>query len=440
MGFIIININKVGGLRLENKKIGSRMRRRRIIEKRRKRRTFTIFLTLLTIFILIFYFSYLRNCLFKPGKETEQEPTIASESEEETSTETEEELVFSGRRSFLIVGSDNSINNISPNSVILISYNSISEEILMISIPLQTLLQFNEAAVTVRQLLIENNIEDLKLALKNSLGIEIDNYILIDIFNVVEKIGGITVDIPESISFPDIKTKVTVSFEKGEMNLSGDLAISYLHYTSGEGVSILQVSDQQDVYLSILNKLMANKSFSEISEEIQLVSEYLSSDFNDVELISIGSSITRSQESKIFKDKTLPISVVEIDGNKYYIPQTKKISEILGEFVQFEAAEEIEKANIIILNGCGSLGIANSLGNKIQQDFQIVELGNAANFQHTETKIIITVFDLSIIEDAISLRENIGIGKIITNGNLTQETKQKADIVIIIGSDYLPLA
>jgi len=425
---------------LEEQKIGTRMERRLRLEKRRKRKIFTIFITLLMIFISIFFFSYLRNCLSKPGKETAQEQTTSSTSEEEQPTSTEEELVFSGKTNLLIIGSDKSLEQISPNSVILTSYNSISEESLLLSIPLRTILQFSGEAVTVQQLLKEGRIEDLKSAINDSIGIEVDHYILVNVFDLVEKIGGVSVNIPENISFPDINTDVTVLLEKGEKNLSGDLAISYLHYISGEGESILHVSDQQDVYLSILDKLMANKSYSEIANEMQLISEYFASDFSVEELISLGSSMTKLQESKIFKDKTLPIIVVEIDGNNYHVPQPEKITEIFGEFESVVTPEEKEKSDIIILNGCGSPGIANSAGNKLQNDFQIVEIGNAASFQYTETKIIVTSFKISVIEDAISIRELLGVGKIVTDGSLSEQTRQKADIVIIISSDYLPLS
>jgi len=427
-------------LKLEEQKIGTRMERRLRLEKRRKRKIFTIFITLLMIFISIFFFSYLRNCLSKPGKETAQEQTTSSTSEEEQPTSTEEELVFSGKTNLLIIGSDKSLEQISPNSVILTSYNSISEESLLLSIPLRTILQFSGEAVTVQQLLKEGRIEDLKSAINDSIGIEVDHYILVNVFDLVEKIGGVSVNIPENISFPDINTDVTVLLEKGEKNLSGDLAISYLHYISGEGESILHVSDQQDVYLSILDKLMANKSYSEIANEMQLISEYFASDFSVEELISLGSSMTKLQESKIFKDKTLPIIVVEIDGNNYHVPQPEKITEIFGEFESVVTPEEKEKSDIIILNGCGSPGIANSAGNKLQNDFQIVEIGNAASFQYTETKIIVTSFKISVIEDAISIRELLGVGKIVTDGSLSEQTRQKADIVIIISSDYLPLS
>ena len=425
---------------MEDRKTSTRMERRLKLEKRRKRKILTIFTILLIIFVLILSFSYLKDCLFKPGKETSQEQKTSSTSEEEQLTSTEEEVVFSGKTNLLIIGSDKSLEQISPNSVILNSYNSISEESLLLSIPLRTILQFSGEAVTVQQLLKEGRIEDLKAAINDSIGIEVDHYVLVNVFDLVNKIGGVAVNIPENISFPDINTDVTVSLEKGERNLSEDLAISYLHYISGEGESILHVSDQQDVYLSILDKLMANKSYSEIANEMQLISECFTSDFSIEELISLGSSITKLQESKIFKDKTLPIIVAEIDGNSYHVPQPEKITEILGEFESVVIPEEKEKSDIIILNGCGSPGIANSAGNKLQNDFQIVEIGNAASFQYTETKIIITSFTISVIEDAISIRELLGVGKIVTDGTLSEQTRQKANIVIIIGSDYLPLS
>ncbi len=425
---------------MEEQKIGTRMERRLKSQRNKRRKRFITFVVLLTILLLIYYIFYIQKGLFKSGRETAQEQTTSSASEEEQPTSTEEELVFSGKTNLLIIGSDKSLEQISPNSVILVSYNSISEESLLLSIPLRTILQFSGEAVTVQQLLKEGRIEDLKSAINDSIGIEVDHHILVNVFDLVEKIGGVSVNIPENISFPDINTDVTVLLEKGEKNLSGDLAISYLHYISGEGESIFNVSDQQGVYLSILDKLMANKSYSEIANEMQLISECFASDFSVEELISLGSSMTKLQESKIFKDKTLPIIVVEIDGSNYHVPQPEKITEIFGEFKPVVSPEEEEKSDIIILNGCGSPGIANNAGNKLQDDFQIVEIGNAASFQYIETKIIVTSFKISVIEDAISIRELLGVGKIVTDGLLSEQTKQKADIVILIGSDYLPLS
>ena len=430
----------VGGLKLEEQKIGTRMERRLKSQRNKRRKRFIAFVVLLTILLLIYYIFYIQKGLFKSGRETAQKQTTSSTSEEEQPTSTEEELVFSGKTNLLIIGSDKSLEQISPNSVILVSYNSISEESLLLSIPLRTILQFSGEAVTVQQLLKEGQIENLKSAINDSIGIEMDHHILVNVFDLVEKIGGVSVNIPENISFPDINTDVTVLLEKGEKNLSGDLAISYLHYISGEGESIFNVSDQQGVYLSILDKLMANKSYSEIANEMQLISECFASDFSVEELISLGSSMTKLQESKIFKDKTLPIIVAEIDGNNYHVPQPEKITEIFGEFKPVVSPEEEEKSYIIILNGCGSPGIANNAGNKLQDEFQIVEIGNAASFQYTETKIIVTSFKISVIEDAISIRELLGVGKIVTDGLLSEQTKQKADIVILIGSDYLPLS
>lgn len=417
---------------MEKKNIGPRMRRR-LESRKKKRKLFTVLFSSLVISLLIYLIFY----IFSPGEKIAEEPKVISE--EETTGEIKEEVVFTGRKNFLIIGSDHSLEQISPNSVVLVSYNSGSEEALLLSIPLRTLLQSDKEAMTVEKFLREFQIEDLKSAIKNTLAIEIDNYILVNVFDLLEKIGGISVYIPENISFPDVDSNVTVTIEKGERNLTGGLTISYLHYTSGESENILQVSDQQDVYLSILDKLLTYKDFSEIDNEMQLISKYISSDFSDVELISLGSSIFKLEESKIFRNKTLPVLAAKIDGENYYVPQIEETIRILSEFTTVVDIEEREISNIIVLNGCGSPGIAHNLSNKLQQDFQIVEIGNAASFQYKMSEIIVTSFNINVIEDAISIRNTMGVGEIIKEGGLNEVTQEKTDIVIIIGSDYIPL-
>lgn len=83
-----------------------------------------------------------------------------------------------------------------------------------------------------------------------------------------------------------------------------------------------------------------------------------------------------------------------------------------------------------ILNGCGSSGAAQSVAGFLREHhFDVKTIGNADNWNFTETLVISRILDTSI---AVQVAEALSSNGIVLIRN--QETRY--DVTVIIGNDY----
>tara|TARA_B100000614_G_scaffold259368_1_gene283823 strand:- start:175 stop:621 length:447 start_codon:yes stop_codon:yes gene_type:complete len=93
---------------------------------------------------------------------------------------------------------------------------------------------------------------------------------------------------------------------------------------------------------------------------------------------------------------------------------------------------QIIKAEVEVLNGCGDSGIASLYSNYlIEEGFDVLEIKNAKNFDYLNTNIIVHNKDKINIAKNIAKKLNINHIKINENGIW--------DFSIIIGKDYRKL-
>ena len=117
--------------------------------------------------------------------------------------------------------------------------------------------------------------------------------------------------------------------------------------------------------------------------------------------------------------------------------ESSKVSE--GEKTTEETKEII---NIKILNGKGTPALASTLGDFLENHFntsgkilQVVETGNADNFDYKTTEIIVYNSEEEVLEMAQSIQELLDLGEIIISES--KDYNQDIGISIIIGWDYV---
>jgi hypothetical protein len=99
--------------------------------------------------------------------------------------------------------------------------------------------------------------------------------------------------------------------------------------------------------------------------------------------------------------------------------------------------------DVIILNGVGTPGIGDEISNILmgqlyesgKNKFNVLEVGNADNFNYAYTELLVYSSDESVVMKAANdLKEMLAVGNITTS----QEKIVDSDIVIILGADYNP--
>jgi hypothetical protein len=87
---------------------------------------------------------------------------------------------------------------------------------------------------------------------------------------------------------------------------------------------------------------------------------------------------------------------------------------------------------VIVYNGVGTPGLAGLAAQQlIKAGLRVVDSGNADNFNHRET-IILVYHGTSA--DAVAVKTALGVGRAV----IQSQSQGLADMIVIIGSDYRP--
>lgn len=141
------------------------------------------------------------------------------------------------------------------------------------------------------------------LVVEKHLDIEIDHYALVDfsgLIQVVDSIGGVTVDNPESFSFFGATT-----FPAGVLHLNGDDALSYARYRGGEGGDLGRISRQQQIIRGMIDQAYDLDLVRMVPNMFSLLSDHFRTDLNPGELIVLADTFRTTCTSTTMESRTI---------------------------------------------------------------------------------------------------------------------------------------
>ena len=160
----------------------------------------------------------------------------------------------------------------------------------------------------------------LKETVGELVGQPIDHFVLINFDGfktLIDKIGGIYVDVPKAIDDPAYPTDdyrtMKIHFDAGRQLLDGDRALIYSrtrHADSDFGRN----QRQQQVLLAIFDRLREQGMLSQLTNVDQYtdaISDYIRTDFSRSEMLSLASMGTKLQAENIQRYAIDPTMVVE---------------------------------------------------------------------------------------------------------------------------------
>ncbi|HEY5506254.1 MAG TPA: LytR C-terminal domain-containing protein [Coriobacteriia bacterium] len=128
----------------------------------------------------------------------------------------------------------------------------------------------------------------------------------------------------------------------------------------------------------------------------------------------------------------LPVKPVAVGDQQYFEPQRAQVADLLLQWWGVQPAAQKATPRVIVYNGVGTPGEAGVAAQQlIKAGLRVVDSGNADNFDHKETLILVYH---GTSADAQSVRTALGVGRIVVQSapqNLT-------DMIVIIGADYRP--
>jgi len=128
----------------------------------------------------------------------------------------------------------------------------------------------------------------------------------------------------------------------------------------------------------------------------------------------------------------LPVKPVAVGDQQYFEPQRTQVADLLLQWWGVQPSAQKATPRVIVYNGVGTPGRAGVAAQQlIKAGLRVVDSGNADNFDHKETLILVyhgTSADAQKVHDAL------GVGRIVV-----QSAQQGlTDMIVIIGADYRP--
>ena len=417
-------------------------RSKRIKERRKKGKIIFRIIAVLLILVVVavgvvFGYRYIKNRYFSEAEITEEEGISIPES-----------LVLGQDINLVIACAGENLLEPEVSSIIFSSYYSSENKLISLCIPVKTLMDIpGIGAELVGKSVKMVGMDLLSLTLENNLGMDmkIDYYILLDVYNVVNKLGGIDLELDEEITVKNYDDGSTFKLEKGKNPVDGTKAVNLLEYFSGneKEVQIENVINQKLLLDAIISKI-AGENDEKLSANLNLVKDFIDTDLSMEERLKIFSTFSKIIEAG--KNEVYPLdisSTADLEGEGIvYLPDVSKLAEIFKK--EGTAPEEVaaveETVNLTILNGVGTPGLAAEVSELLKSQvfesgkskYNILKAENADNFNYDTTEILVYSGQSYAAEAANDIKNILGIGN-ITPG---EDESASSDIIIVLGADY----
>ena len=193
----------------------------------------------------------------------------------------------------LIVGIDTRENSklLNTDTIVLLSYNYDTNEMLMLSIPRDFHVEINDTNWYSRinsvysnaeQLRENTGLKELSKTVEEITNQEIQYYAMVDynaFLEIIDTVGGITVNVENSFTdymYPSGIGYQTVSFQAGPQEMDGETALKYSRsrhsMDNGEGSDYARARRQQKVIAAIQEKIISSETFTNPKTLMNIIS------------------------------------------------------------------------------------------------------------------------------------------------------------------------
>lgn len=415
-------------------------RTKKIKQKKRKRKIISSAILIFIIIAIIavgtfFLFKFFRNRISSGADET---TTSVNETIDVPSN-----LALTEDISMVVAGARENLLEPDINFIFYSKFDSKISKLTSLTIPVNTLMDIPGFGLESTDKAVEfGGMDLLMLTLKKALAMDINRYIIFDIKSIVDKIGGITINLDSELIISNFENDEEITLQAGENTLNGTVAVSYLKYYSGimKDVPISQTVNQKKIFDAIL-VAVNGESDEDLQKNLNSISNFYETNLADEEIFQLFSTFAKLPEES---NSVYPLEVTSVElegGDIFYVPDISKLSSIFSMEEQGTENTILDKvtSDLQILNGVGTPGIAGQVSNLFKElkyddgtaKFNVLQAKDADNYNYTATQIIVNSSNASYMALAEEIKTILKVGNITQNSDAPTQ-----NIVIIIGADY----
>ena len=340
------------------------------------------------------------------------------------------DIMSYNRVNILIVGCDEIENHGRADTIVFLSISPKTKDVLILSIPRDTRVEIsgrgmdkiNHAYAFGGERLISKTVTSF-------LDLPIHFYAVADFngfVNIIDELGGVEIDIEKEMHYVDKAGGVEINLYPGKQILDGAKALQYIRFRHDKLGDLGRIKRQQKLALAVIEKMMNFDSITKIPQISEEIKGYIETNIKVQDAIALANLFKGINQEK-YKVETVQGEPVYIEGISYLEPDVEEVRQRMKSLIYSKNSG----MKVEVLNGNAMTGIAHKIAKDLElQGFEIVNLGNADNFNYEKTKIIIYSKEVNLNNEFKKLFNDFEIVKEYqTNANL--------DLVIILGKDMI---
>jgi anionic cell wall polymer biosynthesis LytR-Cps2A-Psr (LCP) family protein len=206
--------------------------------------------------------------------------------------------------------------------------------------------------------------------------------------------------------------------------LDGKKALQYIRFRYDKLGDLGRIKRQQKLALAVIKKLINFDSIIKIPQISEGMKEYIETNIEVRDTVALA-NLFRGVNQEKFRIETVQSKPVYIEGISYLEPNVEEVQQK----VKLLIYSKNSGMKVEVLNGNSMMGIAHKIAQDLElQGFEIVNVGNADNFNYQQTKIIVYSKEVNLDNQFKELFRDFEIVK-------EYQDQTNLDIVIILGKD-----
>lgn len=364
---------------------------------------------------------------------------------------------FGGKRyvRILMLGEDNTGNWKSgrhglSDTLVVLALDTETKAVRALSIPRDTRVDIpGHGACKINAANVFGGPELTKDVIQGLLGVDIDYYVVTcpaGLRGLVDSVGGVYVIVDQNMHYRDRHQDLYIDLHASpeKQLLNGRQAEGFVRFrhdkwgdsgwriVDGKKVPAGRIARQQIFLRALANRILALPTKRQRVDVLNNAIEkgYLQSNLSINDWNALADLFKDINPEKI-RMAVLPGAPGNIHGASYWIPDMDAIPQVVAEQLRFETpTQEDLSASVEVLNGCGIVGAAAQVADRLKSEgFNVTRQANAPEFNYDRCLIITRKGTTAGV---------VRIARLLKCGNVREEAKAdgKPDVTIIVGRDY----
>lgn len=334
------------------------------------------------------------------------------------------------RVNILIVGCDEIENHGRADTIVFLSISPKTKDSLILSIPRDTRVEIpgrgmdkiNHAYAFGGESLISKTVSSF-------LNVPIHFYAVAD-FNgfvyIIDELGGVEIDVEKEMYYVDKAGGVEINLYPGKQILDGEKALQYIRFRQDKLGDLGRIKRQQKLASAVIKKLTNFDFITKIPQMSEGMRGYIETDIEVTDAITLA-NLFRGVNQEKFRIETVQGEPIYIEGVSYLEPNVEEVQQRVKSLIYGKNSG----MKVEVLNGNAMAGIAHKIAKDLElQGFEIVNIGNADNFNYQQTKIIVYSKEVNLDNQFKGLFKDFEIVK-------EYREQTNVDLVIILGKDMI---